>query len=123
MTEKEYYLDQIRILNENINSYIKEKNKYAEVLVAIKQLQSILKNIKTSLMKIEQKFKDGAFISNNETFDKGILKTDYDTLAEDILSIDQIVITVENKITLLENSIISCKEKCNLYQSNISAIL
>ena len=71
-------------------------------------------DIKSDLIDAENCFKNGGYVDNNGTFDKGKLNESYSNLENVIQNINNVITKTLNKITLLDKDIINYR---NSYES------
>ena len=105
MANSSFYLGRMQAFNTEIGDKSAEKAKYEKVLPMLEQLGTNLPDIKEDLVNAETNFKNGGFLSEGETYDKGKLKECYDDLQDDIDSLGTIISNLQTKITTLNTEI------------------
>ena len=116
MENSSYYKNQMYKWKDLKDKAIKEKNKYENILMKLKKLISELPFVKSDLIASETAFKNGGYNDNGITFDRGILKKEYDILEKDIEKLNTIISSIQSKINKLTIDIENYQNK--YYQSN-----
>ena len=125
MASSSYYRNQMDYYKNKKNSSLKEKSKYEKILDKLRKIKDGLPIIYDELVKAENKFKDGGYIDNGETFDRGVLKESYDLLDDDITMLNEIIKKYESKIRDLSSNISYYERKYNsnkkLYDAGVQS--
>ncbi len=114
MQDSNYYSRQMSYYKEKLEEAKKEKTNYESLYVKLSQLLSGLPDVKSDLIEAENCFKNGGYVDENGTFDKGKLKESYSSLESVIENINQAITKTLNKITLLDKDITNYR---NSYES------
>ena len=99
--------------SEIITKLEQKKTQFINLKTYLLNLDGGLPGVKTKLKEAEKHFANGAFISNNETFDKGLIKECCETIDGISESIYDVIRKVDNKITELENKITYYRSEYN----------
>lgn len=118
MKDSIYYYDQMNYWKKEIKNATNEKDKYEKILIKIKNLNTKLPSIKDNLIDAENKYKEGGYLDNGETFDKGILKNCYEKIEVDINTLNTIISNYNTKINNLGEYIKNCQRKYNTAKNN-----
>jgi len=105
MHDSKYYLSQMNYYNDKMKETTAEKTNYENLYAKLQQLLNKLPEIKFDLRDAENCFKNGGYVDNHETFDKGMLKKIYVNLDDVIGNINQVITKTLKKIILLEKDI------------------
>lgn len=118
MASSSYYFNQMQSYARCRRDYEGKKSEYESYLQKLKKLNSSLPSIKDDLVTSEKKFLSGGYVDNGETLDRGILKSCYTKLENDISNLNNVISKVEMKIDEFKQKVVEYKNLYNEAQRN-----
>jgi chaperonin cofactor prefoldin len=95
-----------------------EKDKYEILKPKLSEISSRLPELSDKLAESERLYKNGGFMSGEETYDRGVLKECYTKVDNDISTVSDAINKVTNKIDELESKIRTAKNNLESATSN-----
>ena len=109
MSDSSYYHNQMEHYKNEINELTEKKEKYETIIPKINSLSAKLPELSTKLSDSEKLYLSGGFVSKEESFDRGVLKSCYSLLNNDVDTLSTAATNANNKITELEEKIKQAK--------------
>lgn len=118
MASASYYAERMKYWKNKKSDANKEKEKYIYILNEVKKLKENLPSVYNSLKDAETNFKKGGYVDEGETFDRGVLKKNYDKLEIDTKTLEELTKVYESKINELYDDIKTYQKKYNSASRN-----
>ena len=110
MNNSGFYYSKMTQYQNEINELTEEKSKYETLLPKLTGLVSELQSLGSKLSESESCYKNGGFVSGEETYDRGILKNCYTKVDNDSTKIVNASTAAKNKVDELEEKIRTAKQ-------------
>ena len=105
----------IEDLKEQLDEYETKLITYSECYKKMYNVSKGLKNLKSRLMDCEKSLKNGGYILNGETLDKGKLKSVYNNTQDIIDEFDTLYNDINNKISELKSCISNTRNEIRMF--------
>ncbi len=105
MNSSSYYYNLMNQYRKEIDDLTELKSKYEALEPKLSELSSRLPELSAKLTEGENFYKNGGFMSGEETYDRGVLKECYTKIDNDASNVSVALSNVNNKINELDGKI------------------
>lgn len=118
MQNANYYLEQVNLWKKKLEEAKIEKSNYELLIVKLKELLDGLPDAQQDFCDAENCFKNGGYVDNHGTYDKGKLDECASSISEAIENLNKLISDTSDKIDMLGDSIIRFRNNYNSAYSN-----
>lgn len=118
MANSSYYHTLMLSYDAKIKKAKQDRNNYQILKIGIKKLGIEVPNVSENLKKALEDYNNGGFISNNETFDNGVLDECCIELSNVDTEINSLLAKIDKNIADLENAIEEYQKLYNVASKN-----